>query len=124
MRFTINGRLSSLNEYTKANRSNRFQGAYLKKKNQTIIGYSLTGLKPIEKYPVEVSIKWCEPNQRRDIDNITFATKFILDTLVQKRLLEDDSQRFVSKINHEVVVDKANPRIEVNIRAIESDLEK
>lgn len=120
-RFTITGRLDGLNEYTRANRSNAYKGNSLKRKNERYICIDIVQactkgtLKKIEKYPVKLEITWYEPNLKRDIDNITFAAKFILDALVEKGILIDDSQKYVSEINHKVLVDKINPRIEVEI---------
>lgn len=117
MKFTIYGRLDGLNEYTKANRSNRYQGASMKAKNEECVFKAIraTKLSRIDKYPIELKITWYEPNLRRDIDNITFAIKFILDALVKAEVIKDDSQKYVSKVSHEVLIDKENPRIEVII---------
>lgn len=110
-----------MNEYTKANRSNRYQGATLKKKNEQIVKlYALKAhrqgsLEKIYKYPVSLEIKWYEPDMRRDADNVQFAVKFIQDALVNLGFLENDSRKFINKISHEVLVDKKNPRIEVVI---------
>lgn len=68
------------------------------------------------KYPVVIDITWYEKDARRDFDNITFAQKFILDSLVQIKVLKDDSRKFVKRVNHDVQVDKDNPRIEVVIK--------
>lgn len=69
----------------------------------------------IKKYPVQLNITWYEPNDRKDIDNITFATKFIQDSLVRTGILEDDSRKYINQVNHTVFTDKDNPRIEVEI---------
>ena len=121
MKFTIEGRLSGLNEYTNACRNNRYSGNNMKKKNQeSVIKGILKGVRErslcwVYKYPVKIKITWYEPNKRRDIDNVTFGTKFILDALVQKEILKDDSQKYVNGIEHIVLTDKENPRIEVEI---------
>lgn len=117
MKFIIQGRLDGLNDYTRANRSNRFEGAMLKKANEKIVFMALqkAQLRKVEKYPVALKITWYEPNLKRDIDNITFATKFIQDTLVRAEILEDDSQKYINKITHEVFLDRNNPRVEVEI---------
>lgn len=116
-KFTINGRLDGLNEYTKANRGNKYGANTLKKRNQKEVlqGVYRAKLKPIDKYPLKVKIAWYEPNLRRDIDNVTFATKFILDALVQGGYIVDDSQKYINDISHKVLVDKSNPRIEVTL---------
>lgn len=118
MKFTIYGRLDGLNEYTKACRNNKFGGNNMKKKNQrkVLMALAMNEIEPIESYPIKLSIVWYEPNRRRDIDNVTFAVKFILDALVADGILKDDSQKYVSSIEHKVVVDKDNPRIVVEIK--------
>lgn len=73
-------------------------------------------LRRASKYPVVIDITWYEKDARRDFDNITFAQKFILDSLVQIKVLKDDSRKFVKRVNHDVQVDKDNPRIEVVIK--------
>ena len=118
MRFVIEGRLDGLNEYTRANRSNRYQGNSMKARNEKAVLWAIRAarLKPVEKYPVELQIAWYEPDRRRDVDNIQFAVKFIQDALVEAGILEKDSQKYVSKLSHEVKVDRKNPRIEVTIK--------
>ncbi|WP_407453518.1 RusA family crossover junction endodeoxyribonuclease [Methanobrevibacter sp.] len=120
MKFTIHGRLSSLNEYTLSCRANMYGANSLKKKNQKLIFEAIreAKLKPITNYPVTLKITWYEPNKRRDIDNITFATKFIQDALVEMGMLEDDSQKYINGLEHQVLVDKENPRIEVKIKEV------
>ena len=121
MKFTIEGRLDGLNEYTKINRANKFGGNDCKKKNQEKVikgilkAFRERKISWVYKYPVKLKITWYEPNKRRDIDNVTFGTKFILDALVRKEVLKNDSQKYVNGIEHEVLVDKENPRIEVEI---------
>lgn len=55
-------------------------------------------LRRASKYPVVIDITWYEKDARRDFDNITFAQKFILDSLVQIKVLKDDSRKFVKKV--------------------------
>ena len=85
-RFVINKRLMGLNEYTKYNRTNKYAGAVAKKKEQqyiiNCITQQLENIK-IDK-PVVGHFTWIEENKRRDLDNICFAKKFILDALVYK----------------------------------------
>ena len=116
-RFVIYGRLDGLNEYTKMNRANRYGANALKHKNEQKVIESLLDAKVsrIHKYPCKLKITWYEPNSRRDIDNIVFATKFIQDALVKHGILENDSQKYIGSIEHKVLVDKTNPRIEVEV---------
>lgn len=119
-RFVIYGKLPGLNEYTRTNRSNRFMANKMKQDIQkNICRYIVMALRvtleKVDRYPIGLTIKWYEPNNRRDIDNITFGTKFILDSMVCMGIIEDDSRKYVDSIEHSVFTDKQNPRIEVEI---------
>lgn len=118
MEFEIKGRMIGLNEYTNACRTNPYKANKLKHEQQAMVEQAfLSDLRhfneKVTKYPCSVKITWYEPNKRRDVDNIQFAIKFILDALVNVGFLEDDSQKYVTSVSHEVKVDKENPRIEV-----------
>lgn len=118
----IDGRLSGLNEYTKACRTNRYMGAALKKKNQDqCIWYLKTQLPKKINTPIELTFRWGEPNMNRDLDNICFAKKFILDALVESGIIKDDGWRYVKGFRDEFFVDKERPRIEVTITEKESE---
>ena len=117
--FMILGRLDGLNDYTKANRSNVYVGNKMKKDNQQKVFAALVRSKMlnhrISYYPARISLKWYEKDTKRDIDNVAFAVKFILDELVGQGVLKGDSQKYVNELEHEFLVDKENPRIEVQI---------
>lgn len=72
-------------------------------------------LKKISKYPCKLKITWYEPNRRRDVDNVVFGVKFILDELVACGIIPNDSQKYVNQITNGVYCDSNNPRIEVRI---------
>lgn len=123
MKFTIKGRLDGLNEYTAANRTNCYMGSAMKNKNEKVVIYAIRQAKlgKASNYPIQLKITWYEPNNRRDIDNIVFATKFIQDSLVKEKIIVDDSQKYINKIEHEVLIDKLNPRIEVEIKEVKEN---
>ena len=120
-RFVIYGKLPGLNDYTRANRGNKYLANKIKQDIQKnickyiVFGVSMKDLEKVDRYPIGLKIKWYEPNNRRDIDNITFGTKFILDSMVCMGIIEDDSRKYVDSIEHVVYTDKENPRIEVEI---------
>lgn len=120
MRYTliIAGRLSNMNDYTNACRTNQYKGAKLKQKNENVVKqaiYEQLGRLRI-KNPVRMLYRWYEPNKRRDLDNISaFGRKVIQDALVDTRVLQDDGWRYVKGFQDEFYVDKGNPRIEVEI---------
>lgn len=88
-------KLPSLNDYTLACRKNRYAGAQMKKQAENDIAVFLKSLPKFDK-PVEIDFHWIEKNKRRDLDNICFAKKFILDTLVKLGKLKDDNRRCVT----------------------------
>jgi Holliday junction resolvase RusA-like endonuclease len=116
--LTIKGQLPNLNEYTRACRTNRYVGARMKEKAEEMISaYILEQMKGIcfEK-TVELSFRWYEPNKKRDLDNICFAKKFILDALVSNGIIVADGWKGVIGFTDQFFVDKENPRIEVDIK--------
>ena len=117
MKFVIKGRLVSLNEYINAERSNRYAAAKLKKDQQALISWSIKqyNLKPVTNYPVKLKITWYEKNNRRDADNVAFAKKFIQDALVVAGIFKDDSRKYITGFEEEVLTDKQDPRIVVEI---------
>lgn len=97
-KFEIGKRLIGLNEYTNLNRKNRYLGNQAKQKEQAYIIWCIReqlGNIKITK-PVIGHFTWIEENKRRDLDNICFAKKFILDALVQAEVLKDDNRKIVT----------------------------
>lgn len=94
MRAVIQMRLPSLNEYINECRKNRYAGAKMKKETEDSISLFLARLPRITK-PVVIHFHWVETNKRRDLDNICFAKKFVLDAMVKSGKLKDDNRRYV-----------------------------
>lgn len=117
-RFTISGRFPSLNDYVSAERADRRFGASMKRKETKRAADAAQGLSKFGN-PVIVAFKWIEPNMRRDVDNIAFAHKFILDGLVDAGVLEGDSRKYVIGLQDEFPEpDPDNPRIEITIMEV------
>jgi len=116
-KLIIYGRLSNLNDYTKACRTNKYAGAECKKNNEKIvsefIGQQLADIK--FKGKVRLDFIWVERDKKRDLDNICFAKKFILDALVKNQIIQTDDWKGVEGFTDSFLVDKDNPRIEVII---------
>lgn len=87
-------KLPSLNEYINVCRTNKYAAASFKKQQEESLMWFLKKLPVFEK-PVSIHFHWIEKNQKRDIDNIAFAKKFILDALVKLGKLKDDNQQYV-----------------------------
>ena len=97
-KFEINKRLMGLNEYTEENRTNKYKGAEAKKDEEEYIIWEikrqLRNIK-IDK-PVIGHFTWIEENKKRDLDNICFAKKFILDALVKSGVLKNDNRKIIT----------------------------
>jgi len=96
-KFEIHQRLPSLNDYIHKINRNRYAGNKFKQDIQESICWEIkTQLREIRiDKPVILHITWIEENKRRDLDNICFAKKFILDSLVELRILKDDNRKMV-----------------------------
>lgn len=116
-KFTIRGTLPGLNELITAERSNRFQGAALKKQSESIVMHAarIMGKVRFEK-PVWMVYHWYEQNRRRDKDNIcAYGRKVIQDALVKAGYLQDDGWKNIDGFEDHFEVDAKNPRIVVEI---------
>ena len=111
-----------MNEIIGAARNNRFGSASQKKSQMQIVTDAIIADEVFRKLrfekKVNIYVSFIEKSSRRDIDNITSANKFILDSIVNYGILIDDSQKYVTKIVSEVFVDKENPRIEVTLKEV------
>ena len=95
IRTEINMKLPSLNDYVRACRTNRYQASKMKRETEDDIGYFI-GRLPRFKRPVRIHFHWVEQNEKRDLDNIAFAKKFILDAMVKRGKLKDDNRKCVT----------------------------
>lgn len=114
--FTIPGSLCDLNTYIRAERTNRFIAAKIKKEETERVYWELKRQKTakIEKITL-MEIHWYTKDLKKDSDNVTFAQKFILDGMVQAGIIPNDSRRYTGVTTHHMFVDKINPRITVSI---------
>ena len=113
----IEGKLCGLNQYTKACRGNRYAGAQMKSDAERIItAYIHQQLKGVHfEGTVKLAFRWYEPNKKRDLDNICFAKKFILDALVSNGIIDADGWSCVKGFTDQFFIDRDRPRIEVDI---------
>lgn len=117
---TIPLRLTSLNEYINAERTNRYAAAGIKKKNQRDIEVFLrSAINRGELHHHEcasLEMKWTVPNRRRDLDNIAFSTKFIQDSLVEVGVFDDDNLDHITQLHHYAVIEKGVFSLELTIK--------
>lgn len=93
-RIEIPFRLPSLNNYINECRKNRYAGAKMKKDAEECIMWYINKL-PKYNNPIKIHFHWVEENKRRDLDNVCFAKKFILDSMVKSGKLKNDNRNFV-----------------------------
>ena len=114
---SIPHRFVSLNDYINAERTNRYMAAKIKKSETAIAKEAFSRLPSINKL-YTVRFTWFVKDKRRDLDNIAFAKKYILDGAVDAGFIPGDNMKYI--IGFEDVVQFAdNERVEVQF--IESD---
>lgn len=116
MKLVIPGTLPTLNEMINASKRNKY--VYVKMKDEAIRkvewAAKASKLQPItDKH--DYLITWYCPNKRKDKDNIVAGQKFIWDALQEIGILKNDGWKQIGRVTHEHVVDKDNPRIEVEL---------
>lgn len=95
MRVEIPLKLPSLNDYIKHCRANKYVAAQFKTKIENEIGMFLIDMPKYEK-PIKIEFTWVEGNKKRDLDNVCYAKKHILDAMVKYGKLKDDNRNYVT----------------------------
>ena len=90
----IKMKFPSLNEYINVCRGNRYQAAKMKRDIEAEMFQYIYPLPKITG-PIMIHFRWTEGNSRRDLDNIAFGKKFVLDALVKYGKLKDDNRKNV-----------------------------
>ena len=91
---SIPHRFVSLNDYIHAERTNKYMGAKIKKTETQVAENAFRGLQPILE-PRKVRFTWVVKDKRRDLDNIAFAKKYILDGAVNAGVLISDNMKYI-----------------------------
>lgn len=120
-KFVISDRLAGMNEYTAANRRNRYVGNKMKHDAQSLvckcIREQLNGV--VLRIPIEICYNYFEKDKRRDHDNVhAFAAKVIQDALVECGLINNDGWNEITSFCATFEVDRQNPRIEVSLHEV------
>ena len=109
--------LMTLNQYTNANRSNRFGGAKKKKEATAICALHTKkamneGFK-LHTFPVNLQFDWYAKDRRTDPDNLAFMRKFVFDGFQDAKLIDNDNWAFTTGWTDNFHIDKDNPRVEI-----------
>lgn len=110
-------KLPGLNDYVKACRTNVYAANNMKRKYENLIGCYIIRLPKFE-HPVAIDFVWTEENRRRDLDNVAFAKKFVLDALVKFGKLKDDNRKCVTAFTDSFRYDK-EAGVAVTIKEVE-----
>lgn len=94
-RVEIPMKLPSLNEYINVCRTNPYKASKFKKDIEDEISLYLRDLPRFEK-PIKIHFHWIEENKRRDLDNVCYGKKHILDAMVKIGVLKDDNRKCVT----------------------------
>jgi len=82
----------TLNNYILVERKNKFAGAKMKKDYTGIIAMVLPKIN-IDK--CDIVFNWYKKDNKQDHDNIDFCKKFILDAMVNKKLIKNDGSKYI-----------------------------
>lgn len=121
-KLVIQGTLPGLNEYINAERRNKYLAAKLKNQSEHVVmSYARRQLHGVHfDGPVTMTYTWYEPSRRRDKDNVSsYGRKVIQDALVKAGVLAGDGWRHIEGFRDRFVVDRDNPRIEVELEEAE-----
>ena len=100
-RLEIPYKFPSFNEFIRECRRNRYASGEFKKKVENDIAYFINKLPKFQK-PIKIHFVWIEENKRRDLDNIFYAKKFILDAMQRCGKLENDNRKHVTGFTDEI----------------------
>lgn len=118
-KFEIPLKLPSLNDYIRECRTNKYLANSYKARIETEIGYFLTKMPRYDK-SIKIHFTWVESTKKRDLDNICFAKKFILDAMVRFGKLKDDNRNCVCAFTDSFEYAKEN-KVIVEIVEVENE---
>ena len=120
MKIVIAGAFPGLNQFIDANRIGRGRwnkGNAMKQRDMKLIADQLP--KWHTDRPVRISYFYFCPNAKKDLDNVSgYFHKVFQDALVQRGVIPNDSWKYIKGFSDDFHIDKANPRIEVEITEV------
>lgn len=70
--------------------------------------------------PFKATFEWYVKDKRKDLDNIAFQKKFILDGMIEAGLIENDGYKQHRQSEDIYLIDK-NERVEIEFEALEGE---
>lgn len=117
MKIEIPLKLPSLNEYINITRTNKFAGSKMKKQIQNDLSWYIKRLPKYDK-PIKIIFTWCEANNRRDLDNICFGKKFILDSMQECGIISNDNRKCVTAFEDKFPIPNKEYKVEIEIEEV------
>ena len=105
IRLEIPYKFPSFNEFIRECRRNRYASGDMKRKVEQDISYFINKLPQFEK-PIKIHFTWIEENKRRDLDNVFYAKKFILDAMQKCGKLKNDNRKCVTAFTDQIAYAK------------------
>ena len=94
-----------------------------KRFNVVIASYAKKQLKPVKKI-ADIHCHWVCKDRRKDKDNIAAGLKFILDGLVEAKIIKNDGWNWIGNISHTFEVDETIPSYKRKSRVLVTITEK
>lgn len=116
-KLTIPGTFPGMNDIISEARKH-YRASHKQKRFYTELTGKYAKYSKIPKFPgkVKIHIVFCDPNRRRDRDNIYAGAKFVLDGLVEAGVILDDNQKTLIDLTYGTLPpDKLFPHITVYI---------
>ena len=101
--YKIEYKFTSLNDYIKAERTNRYMAAAIKKRETRIAYLHFKGKAKID-VPCRLRFTWLIKDKRRDLDNIGYAKKYLLDGMVKAGVIENDGLKQIIGLQDEFIL--------------------
>lgn len=107
--LTLSFGLPGLNEIIKVAKAHHMAYASMKKKHTQAVEAELIAQDCIPTKPyesVEIGFAWTEGGRARDPDNIRVGAKFVLDAMVNRGVIKDDSMKHIKILRDEFMKGK------------------
>jgi len=119
--FEVRSKLPSFNQIIAFAKVQAYGSKYnsSKKRYERIISDSIGKYQQASIENAAIEMCWHERHRRRDPDNIAAACKYIMDAMVTKNVIKDDTYRFVKSIAHTFVYGSDFDGVVVRLRGDE-----
>ncbi len=109
----LNEFIALTNKASYGNGKNYNPANKVKRDTTNFVYYAMLN-KPKIQTPCKIKFTWLVKNKQRDLDNISFAKKYILDGLVKAKLIPNDNLTHITGFTDEYEIhDKVGVRIEI-----------